>query len=74
MAICEMMRNSPPSGTYLTNEARLSSKFHHVALKDVVAARLAARLAARIAARIAARLAARTAARIAARLAASHTL
>lgn len=46
MAIREMITNSPPSGAYLTNEACLSSKFHHVVLKDAVAARLAARLAA----------------------------
>lgn len=42
MAVSKMTTISPPSGAYLTDGACLSSKFHHVALKDAVDARRAA--------------------------------
>lgn len=42
MAVSKTKTNLPPGGVYLTDGACLSSKFHHVALKDAVAARLAA--------------------------------
>lgn len=42
MAVSKTTRNLPPGGAYLTDGAWLSSKFHHAALKDAVAARLAA--------------------------------
>lgn len=42
MALSKTTTSLPPGGAYLTDGACLSSKFHHVALKDAAAARLAA--------------------------------
>lgn len=42
MALSKTTKSLPPGGAYLTDGACLSSKFHHVALKDAVAARPAA--------------------------------
>lgn len=42
MAVSKTTTSSPPGGAYLTDGACLSSKYHHVALKDAVVTRLAA--------------------------------